>query len=92
MHSRVHSRLLAPAAAVVVSRCRLRCVQDANDRGLFRVPGEDGVRKRTTPPDMAAICRTACEVAQGMAFLHSHDVVHGGEVFHAEMLGPFSPP
>lgn len=55
------------------------------DRGLFRLKeplGFDGdvtpVPKLSTSPDMAAICETADQIAQGMSFLHSRNVVHGG--------------
>ena len=48
--------------------------KDAVDRGLFR----EGEARQSSPPNMGAICETAREVASGMAYLHSQNVVHGG--------------
>lgn len=43
----------------------------AADRGWLRKK-----RSLTAPPDMRAVLRTLREVADAMAFLHSHDVLH----------------
>ena len=56
------------------------------DRGYFKQREELGfqgsrelVPRMTCGPDMGAICSTAYEIACGMAYLHSRNVVHGGE-------------
>ncbi len=59
----------------ILSLCRLftAVVQDAVVKGWFRTsrdPTKGG-------PDYRAIAMTALEVASAMAFLHSHDIIHG---------------
>ena len=52
-----------------------RCAQEAIDKGWFRAQrtlvSGDGA------PNLATILATAAQVAEGMRFLHSQDVVHG---------------
>ncbi len=56
------SRPVAPPAPLPTS---------AVDRGWLRKK-----RSLAAPPDMRAVLRTLREVAEGMAFLHSNDVLH----------------
>ena len=48
------------------------CVQEAVDRGVFRVE-----MLPTAPPNVPIILATAQEIASGMALLHEHGIVHG---------------
>ncbi|PSC73115.1 kinase [Micractinium conductrix] len=56
---------------MVQQMCNHGTLIEAVDRGWLR-------RKRSlvAPPDMRTVLRTLREVAQGMAFLHSRDVLH----------------
>jgi serine/threonine protein kinase len=48
----------------------VECVQDAIDRGLLRV-------HPSGPANITAILQTARDMAAGMAYLHSLDILHG---------------
>lgn len=56
---------------MVQQMCNHGTLIEAADRGWLRVQ-----RSLTSPPDMPAVLRTLREIAAGMAFLHSRDVLH----------------
>lgn len=56
---------------MVQQMCNHGTLIEAADRGWLRKK-----RSLTAPPDMRAVLRTLREVADAMAFLHSHDVLH----------------
>lgn len=45
--------------------------QEAIDKGIFRTAPTP-----MAPPCMAVILRTALDIARGISFLHSHDILH----------------
>lgn len=45
------------------------------DKGYFR----GGKKTQYDPADMNKVIAIACDIAEGIAYLHEHDVVHGGE-------------
>ena len=49
--------------------------QRALERGEFRLLGP----RQENPPDMKRVCSVALDIASGMAALHKHNVVHGGQ-------------
>ena len=51
-------------------------MQEAVDKGWFRKEREL-TRPGSGIPDIAQILATALDIAQGVAFLHARDVVHG---------------
>ncbi|KAI8472786.1 MAG: hypothetical protein J3K34DRAFT_519492 [Monoraphidium minutum] len=53
--------------------CDKGCLQDAIDRGWLR----DSPSFTTGRPNILAVLTTAREIASGMAYLHSRDIVHG---------------
>lgn len=59
---------------LLLELCDKGSLRDAMDRGAFR-PVRLG--EATTWVDVAAIMATAKEVAAGMAYLHSDDILHG---------------
>jgi hypothetical protein len=78
-----HCKRVMPATEKILALC---APQDAMDRGYFKQREELGfqgsrelVPRMTCGPNMGAICSTAYEIACGMAYLHSRNVVHGGE-------------
>ncbi|KAL4434067.1 hypothetical protein ABPG75_000508 [Micractinium tetrahymenae] len=56
---------------MVQQMCNHGTLIEAADRGWLRK-----MRSLTAPPDMRVVLRTLREVADGMAFLHSNDVLH----------------
>jgi len=45
------------------------------DKGYFR----GGKKTQYDPAEMNKVIAIACDIAEGIAYLHEHDVVHGGE-------------
>lgn len=59
-------------------------LQEAIDKGWFRKERE--LAKAGGVPDIDIILAAAQDIAEGMAFLHSRDVVHG------DLTGGVAPP
>ena len=69
--SSLHSTLVGRYHGIMRAPCRL---QSAIERGQFRAGGN----RQENGPDMLRVCGIAQDVARGMAFLHSKNIVHGG--------------
>lgn len=56
-------------------------VQQLCDKGSLSAALQGGLLRQGKiqggPPDMRAVIETALDIAQGMVYLHKHDVVHG---------------
>ncbi|KAK9918541.1 hypothetical protein WJX75_004858 [Coccomyxa subellipsoidea] len=56
---------------LVLQYCDKGSLEEAVDKGAFRTAPTP-----IAPPSMATILQTALEIAQGLAFLHSRDILH----------------
>ncbi len=60
---------------IVQELCDRGSLNVSLERGLLR--GKDCKDPTKSPPDLVAYLETALDVARGMQYLHSHDVLHG---------------
>ncbi|KIY92650.1 Mitogen-activated protein kinase kinase kinase [Monoraphidium neglectum] len=76
-----------PQTWMVLEYCDRGCLQDAIDQGWLR----DSPSFKTGRPNTLAVLATAREIASGMAYLHSQNVIHGDLSAFNVMLSSAAP-